>query len=337
MIREAISKVLTGKDLTREESVGVMDEIMSGKATDAQIGAFLVGLRLKGETVEEIAGAAEVMREKATRVTTKHKVVVDTCGTGGDDSGTFNISTTAAFVVAGAGICVAKHGNRSVSSQCGSADVLRALGVDIEIPPEQVGRCLDEVGIGFLFAPMLHGAMKHAIGPRREMGVRTIFNVLGPLTNPAGASHQLIGVYSRALTPVIAQVLNTLGTERAMVVHGSDGLDEITVTGESFLSILVDKEVWSSKTSPEEYGFTLADPKTLLGGTTEENVQITLDVLSGKERGPKRDIVLLNAAAAIAVSGKAHNFEQGIKMARESLDSGEALRKLEMLKEASRS
>lgn len=337
MIREAISKVVMGEDLTREESVGVMDEIMSGKATDAQIGAFLVGLRLKGETVEEIAGAAKVMREKVTRVTTKHKVVVDTCGTGGDDSGTFNISTTAAFVVAGAGICVAKHGNRSVSSQCGSADVLRALGIDIEIPPEQVGRCLDEVGIGFLFAPMLHGAMKYAIGPRREMGVRTIFNVLGPLTNPAGASHQLIGVYSRTLTPVIAQVLNTLGTERAMVVHGSDGLDEITVTGESFLSILVDGEVWSSKISPEEHGFELADPKALLGGTTEENAQITLDVLSGKERGPKRDIVLLNAAAAISVSAKAHNFEQGIEMARGSLDSGTALRKLEMLKEASRS
>ena len=337
MIREAISKVVMGEDLTREESVGVMDEIMSGKATDAQIGAFLVGLRLKGETVEEIAGAAKVMREKVTRVTTKHKVVVDTCGTGGDDSGTFNISTTAAFVVAGAGICVAKHGNRSVSSQCGSADVLRALGIDIEIPPEQVGRCLDEVGIGFLFAPMLHGAMKYAIGPRREMGVRTIFNVLGPLTNPAGASHQLIGVYSRTLTPVIAQVLNTLGTERAMVVHGSDGLDEITVTGESFLSILVDGEVWSSKISPEEHGFELADPEALLGGTTEENAQITLDVLSGKERGPKRDIVLLNAAAAISVSAKAHNFEQGIEMARGSLDSGTALRKLEMLKEASRS
>ena len=337
MIREAISKVVMGEDLTREESVGVMDEIMSGKATDAQIGAFLVGLRLKGETVEEIAGAAEVMREKATRVTTTHKVVVDTCGTGGDDSGTFNISTTAAFVVAGAGICVAKHGNRSVSSQCGSADVLRALGVDIEIPPEQVGRCLDEVGMGFLFAPMLHGAMKYAIGPRREMGVRTIFNVLGPLTNPAGASHQLIGVYSRALTPVIAQVLNTLGTERAMVVHGSDGLDEITVTGESFLSILADGTVRSSKISPEEYGFELADLKTLLGGTAEENAQITLNILSGKEQGPKRDVVLLNAAAAIVVSGKARDFEQGIEMAREALDSGAALRKLEMLKEASQS
>ncbi|MCD6334826.1 MAG: anthranilate phosphoribosyltransferase, partial [Candidatus Latescibacteria bacterium] len=234
MIREAISKVLTGIDLTREESVSVMREIMEGEATDAQIAAFLVGLRSKGETVEEIAGSAEVMREKVTRVRTKHKMVLDTCGTGGDGAGTFNISTTAAFVVAGAGICVAKHGNRSVSSQCGSADVLRALGVHIEISPEQVGRCLDEVGIGFLFAPMLHGAMKYAIGPRREIGVRTIFNVLGPLTNPAGASHQLIGVYSRALTPVIAEVLNSLGTERAMVVHGSDGLDEITVTGESF-------------------------------------------------------------------------------------------------------
>lgn len=335
MIREAISKVLTGVDLTREESVGVMQEIMGGEATDAQIAAFLVGLRSKGETVEEIAGSAEVMREKATRVRTKHTVVLDTCGTGGDGAGTFNISTTAAFVVAGAGICVAKHGNRSVSSQCGSADVLKALGVHIEISPEQVGRCLDEVGIGFLFAPMLHGAMKYAIGPRREIGVRTIFNVLGPLTNPAGASHQLIGVYSRALTPVIAEVLNSLGTERAMVVHGSDGLDEITLTGESFLSILVDGEVWSSKVSPKELGFELADPKMLLGGTAEENARITQDILSGREQGPKRDVTLLNAAAAIVVSAKAHNFEQGIEAARETLDSGAALKKLEMLKEAS--
>jgi anthranilate phosphoribosyltransferase len=213
--------------------------------------------------------------------------------------------------------------------------VLGALGVHIEISPEQVGRCLDEVGIGFLFAPMLHGAMKYAIGPRREIGVRTIFNVLGPLTNPAGASHQLIGVYSRALTPVIAEVLNSLGTERAMVVHGSDGLDEITVTGDSFLSILVDGEVWSSKVSPEEYGFKLADQKDLLGGTAEENARITQDILSGKEQGPKRDVTLLNAAAAIVVSGKAHNFEQGIEAAREALDSGAALKKLEMLKEAS--
>ncbi|MFH1009413.1 MAG: anthranilate phosphoribosyltransferase [Candidatus Latescibacterota bacterium] len=335
MIQEMISNVLSGMNLTREDSAGVMQEIMGGEATDAQIAAFLVGLRCKGETVEEIAGAAQVMREKATRIQTKHKVVVDTCGTGGDGSGTFNISTTAAFVVAGADICVAKHGNRSVSSQCGSADVLKALGVNIEISPEQVGRCLDEVGIGFLFAPMLHGAMKYAIGPRREIGVRTIFNVLGPLTNPAGASHQLIGVYSRALTSVIAEVLHSLGAERAMVVHGSDGLDEITVTGESYMSILVDGEVWSSKLSPEEVGISLADPKTLLGGTAQENAEITLSILSGKEQGPKRDVVLLNAAAALSVGARVPNFEQGVEMAREVLDSGAALGKLEMLKEAS--
>ena len=336
MIKEAIAKVIAGENLSQAEMIEVMNQIMSGEATDAQIGAFLTALRLKGETVEEISGAATVMREKATKVTTKHKVVVDTCGTGGDHSGTFNISTTAAFVVAGAGICVAKHGNRSVSSVCGSADVLKTLGVNIEIPPEKVGMCMDEVGIGFLFAPLLHGAMKYAIGPRREIGIRSIFNVLGPLTNPAGARHQLIGVYSQGLTTELAHVLNRLGSERAMIVHGSDGLDEITVTGDSKLSILVDKEVWDGHVSPSEYGISLADPKDLLGGTPDENAQITLSVLKG-EKGPKRDIVILNAAAAISVSAVAHNVEQGIEVAKESIDSGAALKKLEALREVSNS
>lgn len=336
MIKEAISKVIAKEDLSQPEMVEVMDQIMSGQATDAQIGAFLVALRLKGETVEEISGAATVMRQKATKVTTKHKVVVDTCGTGGDHSGTFNISTTAAFVVAGTGICVAKHGNRSVSSACGSADVLKALGVNIELAPEKVGVCLDEVGMGFLFAPALHGTMKHAIGPRREIGVHSIFNVLGPLTNPAGSRHQLVGVYSAKLTDALAEVLNRLGSERAMVVHGSDGLDEITTTGDSKLSILVDKEVWDGHVSPSEYGIPLASPEDLLGGTAQQNAEITLGVLKG-QKGPRRDIVVLNAAAAITVAGVAHNFEQGIRVAEESIDSGAALAKLEALKEASSS
>lgn len=336
MIREAIAKVVAGEDLTRDESVAVMNEIMSGEATDAQIGAFLVGLRLKGETVEEIAGAAQVMREKAIHVPTRHEIVMDTCGTGGDRSGTFNISTTAAFVVAGAGVCVAKHGNRSVSSQCGSADILKALGVNIDLSPEKVGQCLDDVGIGFLFAPALHWAMKYAIGPRREVGVRTIFNVLGPLTNPAGAKRQLIGVYDGTLTQILAEVLRDLGSDRALIVHGFDGLDEITVTGESVLSFLIAGDVWNSTVSPSRHGIPLADPKDLLGGTPEENVEITLRILKG-EKGPRRDIVVMNAGAGIWVSKIANDLAEGIAMAQDIIDSGKALQKLQDLKEASHS
>jgi len=259
MIREAISRVIERKDLDEEQMVGVMNEIMSGEATPAQIGSFITALRMKGETIEEISGAAMVMREKATRITTgvavdKDEILVDTCGTGGDSSGTFNVSTTTAFVVAAAGIPVAKHGNRSVSSQCGSADVLEALGVNLDLTPEQVGNCVREVGIGFLFAPMLHGAMKHAIGPRREIGIRTIFNVLGPLTNPAGANVQLLGVYSPDLCEKLARVLGRLGTLRALVVCGAGNVDEFTVTGETEVAELSNGEVRTYTVRPEDAG-----------------------------------------------------------------------------------
>ena len=333
-MQKAIAKAIDGDDLRRDEMVDVMNQIMSGEATDAQIGAFLIALRLKGESVDEIAGAAAVMREKATPIATKHDVIVDTCGTGGDHSGTFNISTTAAFVAAGAGLCVAKHGNRAATSQSGSADVLMALGVNIEASPETVSQCLDEVGIGFLFAPALHGAMKYAIGPRREIGVRTIFNALGPLTNPAGARRQVIGVYSAALTETLAGVLATLGAERAYVVHGADGLDEMTLTGPTKVSELKDGSVSTYRVSPGEVGLGQARADALKGGDADSNAAITLSVLKGAE-GPARDIVLLNAAAAIVAGGKASDLREGVQAAAEAIDSGRAMAKLEALIEAS--
>ncbi|MDE2998247.1 MAG: anthranilate phosphoribosyltransferase [Gemmatimonadota bacterium] len=333
-IQDAIAKLIEGQDLARERMIGAMNQIMSGGATDAQIGAFLVALRVKGETVEEIAGAAEVMREKATRVETRHATVVDTCGTGGDRSGTFNISTAAAFVVAGAGLCVAKHGNRAASSVCGSADVLKELGVNIEASPETMGRCLDEAGIGFLFAPALHGAMKYAIGPRRELGVRTVFNALGPLTNPAGATRHLIGVYSRTLTGTLAEVLRTLESERAFVVHGLDGLDEITTTGPTQVSELNDGTVSTYEITPEELGVSRASAGDLAGGNAETNAAILRRVLHG-EPGPRLDVVLLNAAAAIVAGGKALDLPAAMELARETVDSGRAMDKLEELKQIS--
>lgn len=333
-MQEAIAKVIEGDDLRRDEMADAMNQIMSGEATDAQIGAFLIALRLKGESVDEIAGAATVMREKATPIATKHDVIVDTCGTGGDHSGTFNISTTAAFIAAGAGLCVAKHGNRAATSQSGSADVLMALGVNIEASPETASRCLDEVGIGFLFAPALHGAMKYAIGPRREIGVRTLFNALGPLTNPAGANRQVIGVYSAALTETLAGVLATLGTERAYVVHGSDGLDEMTLTGPTKVSELKDGAVSTYRISPGDFGLGEARADALKGGDADANAAITLSVLKGAE-GPARDIALLNAAAAIVAGDKARDLREGIQVAAEVVDSGRALAKLEALIAAS--
>ncbi len=334
MIKEAISRVVAGEDLAREEAAAVMDEVMSGRATDAQIAAFLVALRLKGETAEEIVGSAQVMRQKVTPIRTKQKVVVDTCGTGGDGYGTFNISTAAAFVAAGAGVYVAKHGNRSVSSHCGSADVMEALGINIEISPERMERCLDEAGIGFLFAPLLHGAMKYAIGPRRQIGIRTIFNILGPLTNPAGAKRQLIGVYDAGLTEVIADVLRSLGSEYAFVVHGSDGLDEITLTGPTKVSELAKGEIRTYLVEPEEFGLSKAELKDLLGGSVEENAEIILSILGGR-RGPKRDVVLLNAGTTIVAAGGAETIAEGIEIAAESIDSGRALEKLEQLRRLS--
>jgi anthranilate phosphoribosyltransferase len=334
MIREVIQKLIAGKDLGREEARAVMDQIMSGGATDAQIGAFLIALRIKGETVDEIAGCAQGMREKATPIKTSRSGLIDTCGTGGDGSGTFNISTTVAFVACGAGLAVAKHGNRSISSQCGSADVLGELGVNIEAPPEKVGECIDEVGIGFLFAIYLHGAMKHAIGPRKELATRTVFNALGPLTNPAGAKRQLIGVYASDLTEKVAGVLNELGSERAFVVHGSDGLDEITLTGPTRVSELNGGQISTREISPGDFGLETVAAEALAGGDAAHNAQILREVLDGKQ-GPQRDVVLLNAAAAIAAGGLAEDMAAGIAIARESIDSGKARQALDRLVEVS--
>ena len=334
MIREAIQKVIEGNSLTETEMVDTMNDIMEGETTDAQIACFLTALRLKGETVEEITGAARVMREKATLVPTEQPLVVDTCSTGGTGMHSFNISTTSAFVTAGAGVPVAKHGNRGVTRQSGSANVLMALGVNIEIGPEQVGQCIDQVGIGFLFAPMLHGAMKYAIGPRREIGIRTIFNALGPLTNPAGAQAQVLGVYDSGLTKLHANVLNNLGTKHAFVVHGNDGLDEITTTTTTRVSELLNGEVRSYTLDPTTLGIPKTEPEELLGGTPEENAEITTNILKG-EKGPKRDIVVLNAAAAIVAGGKADGLEAGLELANTSIDSGSAMQKLEGLKSVS--
>lgn len=330
MIKEAISILIEKIDLSEAEMAEAMREIMEGKATDAQIGAFLTALRLKGETIDEITGAAKVMREKALSIKAPAGTV-DTCGTGGDMAHTFNISTTAALVVSGAGIPVAKHGNRSVSSKSGSADVLQALGVNIELPPEKIEKSLIEVGFGFLFAPFFHGAMKYALGPRREIGIRTVFNILGPLTNPAGAKYQVLGVYSSDLTETMAKVLGNLGCIHAFVVHGEDGLDEITITGKTKVSELKGGKVENYFIEPSDFGIKTGSIEDLLGGESKENAEITINILKG-EKGPKRDIVLLNASAAIVASGKAKDLKEGIAIAERSIDSGAALRKLEGIK-----
>ncbi len=335
MIQEAIQQLVMGEDIGGEGARAVMEQIMNGQATDAQIGAFLIALRLKGQTVEEIAGCARVMREKATPVPTQRTDLVDTCGTGGDGSGTFNISTTVAFVAAGAGLGVAKHGNRAMSSMCGSADVLAELGVNLEATPEKVGQCIDEVGIGFLFAPALHGAMKHAIGPRREIGTRTVFNVLGPLTNPAGAKRQLIGVYAPELTDQLAGVLGELGSEHAFVVHGLDGLDEITLTGPTRLSELKDGQITTRDISPSDFGMETVNAKALKGGDVTENARILRAVLAG-EKGPQLDVVLLNAAAAIVAGGLTETLEEGVEKARAAVHSGAARAALDKLIEVSK-
>lgn len=331
MIKDAISKIIQKQDLTETEMIQAMDEIMSGGASPAQIGAFITALRMKGETIAEITGAAKVMRKKAAKVHVKSgSVVVDTCGTGGDQAHTFNISTTSAFVVAATGLTVAKHGNRSVSSKCGSADLLMTLGVNIQAEIQRVEECINEIGIGFLFAPMMHSAMKHAIGPRREIGIRTIFNVLGPLTNPAGATSQLIGVYSETLTDPLASVLGNLGTKHAFVVHGSDGLDEITLTGDTYVSELKNGHVSSFELDPKDYGLEYCKKEDLLGGDSNENAAIATKILKG-EKGPKRDVVVLNAAVAITAGDKTDNIADGIKAAEEAIDSGAAYEKLEKL------
>ena len=329
MIKEALKKAVDRQSLTREEMQGVMEEIMTGNTTDAQIGAFLTALSMKGESVDEITGAAWVMRAKAAKIPLKNRDVVDTCGTGGDGAKTFNISTAAAFAAAGAGVRVAKHGNRSVSSACGSADVLKALGVNIELPPEKVGECIDSIGIGFLFAPVFHSAMKYAIGPRREMGIRTIFNILGPLTNPAGAARQVTGIFSPDLVVTIAEVLRHLGSLHVMVVHG-DGLDEITPTGPTTVAELKDGKITSYKISPEDFGMARAKKEELAGGDAGVNAGILRRIFEG-EKGAKRDAVILNAGAAIYVSGRTGSLKQGIEKAALSIDSGAAMEKLGQL------
>ena len=329
-MKEVLAKLLDGQHLTIAEAEAAMDTIMTGEATPAMIGAFLAALRVRGETIDEIAGCARSMRRHALRVEAHHRgMLMDTCGTGGDRTGTFNISTTAAFVVAGAGVPVAKHGNRSVSSQCGSADVLEALGVVIQLKPDQVARCIDEVGIGFLFAPNFHPAMRHAIGPRRELGVRTVFNILGPLTNPAFATHQVLGVYSPALTEVMAHVLREMGSRAAFVVHGADGLDEFSTTGVNRVSHLREGRVATFDLDPADLGFARATIANLRGGSALANAALCRAILAGEERGPRRDVVLLNAAAALAVEGG--DWRLGLAQAQDSLDSGAALRTLDAL------
>jgi anthranilate phosphoribosyltransferase len=332
MIKEAIAKIITRTNLSEAEAEAVMREIMQGEATDAQISSYMTALRMKGETVEEITGSARVMREKAVQVRIDGKYQVDTCGTGGDMAHTFNISTTAAFAVAAAGVTVAKHGNRSVSSKSGSADVLQALGVNIEMPSHRAEECIREVGIGFLFAPMMHQAMKYAIGPRREIGVRTIFNLLGPLTNPAKVTSQLMGVYSADLTGLLAQALGNLGAKHAFVVHGMDGLDEITITGKTKVSEYKDGSVKEYFLHPSDFGLPTGKPEDLKGGDGKDNAAITLDILKGR-KGPCRDIVLLNAAAALTASGRTSELKQGMTVAADAIDSGAALKKLEQLKQ----
>lgn len=331
MIKEAINLLVQGKSLTEDEMREAMKEIMEGGATDAQIASFLTALRIKGETVEEITGAAKVMRDKATRIKAPEHTV-DTCGTGGDMAHTFNISTTAAIVVAACGVPVAKHGNRSVSSRSGSADVLEALGVKIDLEPSKVERCLEETGFGFMFAPLFHPAMKYAIGPRREMGIRTVFNILGPLTNPAGADRQVLGVFSDGLTEVMAQVLDKLGVEHAFIVHGGDGLDEITNTDRTKITELKGGEIETYFISPGALSIERAKKEDLTGGVAEENARITLDILEGK-KGPKRDIVLMNAAAALMAGNRAKSFSEGIERASYAIDSGSAMKKLKEIKD----
>lgn len=343
MIKSAIGKIVLHQDLVESEMIDVMNQIMGGEATPAQIGSFVTALRMKGETIEEITGAARVMRDHATpirvgkaldidreEINLDRETILDTCGTGGSGTKSFNISTTVAFVVAACGVKVAKHGNRSISSACGSADVLEALGVNLNVTAQQVEACINEIGIGFLFAPALHGAMKHAIGPRREIGIRTIFNILGPLTNPAGADRQVLGVYDEALVEVLAKVLLKLGCRRGFVVHGMDGMDEVTLTGPTRIGEICDGSVTLATIEPEDFGLrrcTLAD---LQGGDAVVNAAIVRDVLAGKI-GPKREIVLLNAAYALVAVGLAKDVEAGLVRARGVIDDGLAMAKLDNL------
>ena len=349
MIKELISKVVKGEDLTEAEMEKAMEEIMTGVATPAQIGAFIVALRFKGETVDEITGAAKAMRAKAIKINVNdhlvnidrdeinidNETILDIVGTGGDGTRTFNVSTTTAFVASGGGIKVAKHGNRAVSSLCGSADVLENLGVNLDITSTDVEKCINEIGIGFLYAPIFHGAMKYAAGPRQEVGIRSIFNLLGPVTNPAGASVQVLGVYEQSLTDKIALVLKRMGTKEAFVVCCEGTFDEISICGPTKVSHLKDGEVTAFQMTPEEYGFKRAALEDVVGGTAKVNANITQHILDG-EKGPKRDMVLLNASAAFVAAGSCDNFKEGIHIAADSIDSGRAQDKLEELIEFTR-
>lgn len=330
-MNQYIQKLNNRQNLTEGEIQDVMRRIISGSAEDQSISEFLLALNAKTPTIEEITGAAKVLRDFSLEVKTKHPVVLDTCGTGGDKKGTFNISTSAAFVVAGSGVVLAKHGNRSVSSHCGSADVLEALGVKIDVEQKYLGPCLDTIGIAFLFAPQLHPAMKNVAPVRKSLGVKTIFNLLGPLINPAKATHQMMGVYSRDYVEPLARVLKNLGLRRAFVVHGKDGLDEVTTTTETFVSEFDGHEILSYEIDPVELGFSQAKESDLKGGDVKTNAQIILDILSGTS-GPKRDIVLLNAACALYTAQKVKSIDEGIVLAKSSIDSGKALQKLEDLK-----
>ncbi len=337
MIREALEMLVERKDLKKEQAKKVMLEIMEGKATSAQIAAFLTALRMKGETSEEIAGLAEQMMSKVISFPWNGDILVDTCGTGGDGLYTFNISTTCAFVVAAAGIKVAKHGNRALSSRCGSADVLEELGVKIDLSPHLAKKALEEVGISFLFAPLFHKAMKHALTPRREIGIRTVFNLLGPLTNPLRANVRLMGVCSFSLTSILAQAMGYLGVKRGFVVWGEEGLDEVSLSGRTKVSELKDGEVENYWISPEDVGIKRCSLDEIRGGDRKENARITYAILSGKEKGAKKDIVLLNAAFCMVGAGLASNLKEGVKFASEVIDSGEALKKLKELIEFSNS
>ena len=344
MIQGAIGKVVNKEDLSQMEMEAVMNEIMSGEATPAQIGAFITALRMKGETVDEIVGAARVMREKATKIIVidtslsldrdeiniDAETILDTCGTGGDGTNTFNVSTATALVAAGGGVKVAKHGNRAVSSRCGSADVLENLGVKLDITPHDVERCIREIGIGFLFAPLFHGAMKYAAGPRKEIGLRTLFNILGPLTNPAGATAQVLGVYSPDLTEKMARVLGKLGSKEAFVVCGEGIFDEISICSPTRISHLKDGDVNSYQITPEDYGFQRAAIDAIKGGDAQENAWIIRNILDGQE-GARKDMVLLNAAAAFVAAGLDQDLKAGIERARDVIDSGKAKNKLEQL------
>ncbi len=335
MIKEAIATLVDGRSLTTEEAASVMEEIMEGEVTPAQFGAFVTALRLNGETVDEIVGLVRTMRAKAIPVTVAGPVV-DTCGTGGDGSHTFNISTAAAFVAAGAGLKVAKHGNRAMSSRCGSADVLEALGVKIDLNAEQVQKCLQEVGMGFMFAPVFHPAMKYASAPRREIGIRTVFNIIGPLTNPAGAKAQVLGVADGLLVEKLALVLQSLGCHHALVVHGDDGLDEITITGKTRVCELKGGRIKSYSISPGDFGLSQASLENLKGGSADENAALLRRILAGVT-GPQRDVVLMNAAAVLLAGEKVGTLQEGISLAKEVIDSGHALMKLEQLIEFSQS